>query len=205
LEKIACGDFFETLRGCRRQKAWFLPPASSPDFGGGLVRITLTIFVIAFAAGGCASVPRGPSSTPTDPSREIVGESRPETIAGEEVVRVAAGLIGTPYKFGGDDPAQGFDCSGLVFYSFDQLGIEVPRTAADLRQAAKPVAREELTPGDLVFFRSSARRVDHVGIYAGEGRFIHAPSKGAVVTYAYLDDPYYRAHFASAGRLPSHP
>jgi cell wall-associated NlpC family hydrolase len=166
------------------------------------LRTSAAIFLIAFVAGGCASVPRGPSSTADEASREIVGESRPEPTQGQDVVRVAAGLIGTPYKFGGDDPAQGFDCSGLVFYSFDQLGIEVPRTAADLRHAAKPVARESLTPGDLVFFRSSARRVDHVGIYAGDGRFIHAPSKGAVVTYAYLDDPYYRAHFASAGRLP---
>ena len=163
---------------------------------------TVAIFLIAFVGGGCASVPRGPSSTPSEASREVVGEARPETTPGEEVVRVAEGLIGTPYKFGGDDPERGFDCSGLVFYSFDRLGIEVPRTAADQRQAAKPVARDALTPGDLVFFRSSARRVDHVGIYAGEGRFIHAPSKGAVVTYAYLDDPYYRAHFASAGRLP---
>jgi cell wall-associated NlpC family hydrolase len=63
------------------------------------------------------------------------------------------------------------------------------------------VKREELTPGDLVFFRTTARRVDHVGIYAGEGRFIHAPRSGHVVSYSYLDDPYYRAHFVSAGRL----
>ncbi len=60
---------------------------------------------------------------------------------------------------------------------------------------------DALTPGDLVFFRTSARRVDHVGIYAGEGKFIHAPHAGQVVSYAYLDDPYYRAHFVSAGRL----
>jgi cell wall-associated NlpC family hydrolase len=166
------------------------------------LRASAAIFVIAFVAGGCASVPHGASSTSEDAQRAVVGESQLESTQGQEVVRVAAALIGTPYRLGGDDPAHGFDCSGLVFYSFDQLGIEVPRTAADLLQAAKPVAREALTPGDLVFFRSSARRIDHVGIYAGDGRFIHAPSKGAVVTYAYLDDPYYRAHFASAGRLP---
>lgn len=160
------------------------------------LRVTLTIFVVAFIAGGCAGTPREPSVP-----GEAVGESRPATSMGDEIVRVAAGLIGSPYKFGGASPAQGFDCSGLVFYSFDQLGVEVPRTAADQRHAAKPVTRDELTPGDLVFFRSSGRRVDHVGIYAGDGRFIHAPSKGAVVTYAYLDDPYYRAHFVSAGRL----
>lgn len=162
------------------------------------VRGTLTILVGAVIAAGCASTPRAPAERPT----AIVGESRPAAASeGEQVVRVATGLIGSPYRYGGADPRHGFDCSGLVFYSFDRLGIEVPRTAADQRHAAKPVARDELSPGDLVFFRSSGRRVDHVGIYAGAGRFIHAPSKGAVVTYAYLDDPYYRSHFVSAGRL----
>jgi len=165
------------------------------------VRQHLTIFVIAFLAGCCSSVPRQPSSPTQD--RETVGESvgdwRPAE-EGAQLVRVAAALIGTPYKFGGDDP-RGFDCSGLVFYSFDRLGIEVPRTAADQRRAARSVDLESLSPGDLVFFRTSARRVDHVGIYAGDGRFIHAPRSGAVVSYAYLDDPYYRTHFVSAGRL----
>jgi cell wall-associated NlpC family hydrolase len=158
----------------------------------------LAVFVIAFIAGGCASVPRHPS--PIAAERIAVGNPPDQDSAGEKLVRVAVGLIGTPYKFGGDDP-RGFDCSGLVFYSFDRLGIEVPRTAADQRRAARGVKPDALTPGDLVFFRNSARRVDHVGIYAGEGKFIHAPRSGQVVSYAYLDDPYYRAHFVSAGRL----
>ena len=164
------------------------------------LRQTLAVFVIAFIAGGCASVPRHPSPPAAEPA--AVGNARPadENSAGEKLVRVAAGLIGTPYKFGGNDP-RGFDCSGLVFYSFDRLGIEVPRTASEQRRAARGVQPGALTPGDLVFFRNSARRVDHVGIYAGEGKFIHAPRAGQVVSYAYLDDPYYRAHFVSAGRL----
>jgi cell wall-associated NlpC family hydrolase len=163
------------------------------------LRQTFAVFVIAFIAGGCTSVPRHGSPAP---AAEAVGNppSSDAESAGATLVRVAAGLIGTPYKFGGDDP-RGFDCSGLVFYSFDRLGIEVPRTAADQRRAARGVQPDALTPGDLVFFRTSARRVDHVGIYAGEGKFIHAPHAGQVVSYAYLDDPYYRAHFVSAGRL----
>jgi cell wall-associated NlpC family hydrolase len=163
------------------------------------IREPLTIFLIAFVAGACSSVPRQPSSPAA--SREAVGDQRAAADSeGESLVRVAAGFIGTPYKYGGDDP-RGFDCSGLVFYSFDQLGIEVPRTAEDQRRAARKVDPESLSLGDLVFFRTSARRVDHVGIYAGAGRFIHAPSSGHVVSYAYLDDPYYRDHFVSAGRL----
>ena len=149
----------------------------------------LAVFIIAFVAGGCASVSR--QRTP------VTAEQQP---VGQRLVHIAATLIGTPYKFGGDTP-QGFDCSGLVFYSFDQLGVEVPRTAEDQRRAAQGVKPEALSPGDLVFFRTTTRKVDHVGIYAGDGRFIHAPRSGSVVSYAYLDDPYYRAHFVGAGRL----
>ena len=167
------------------------------------LRTPLTVFVIAFVAGACTTVQRAPATAgPSD--RVPVGELRPQNSQGQEIVRVAASLVGTPYKYGGEDPRRGFDCSGLVFYSFDQLGLEVPRTAADQRHAAQPVARNALTPGDLVFFRTSARRVDHVGIYTGDGKFIHAPRAGTVVSYAYLEDPYYRAHFVSAGRLPAY-
>lgn len=115
-------------------------------------------------------------------------------------MRVASTLIGTPYRYGGEDPS-GFDCSGLVHYSFNRLGLKVPRTAAAQRKAASRVQRDELEPGDLVFFRTTRGPVDHVGIYAGEGRFIHSPRAGQVVSYAYLDDPYYRKHFVSAGRF----
>jgi cell wall-associated NlpC family hydrolase len=164
------------------------------------LRATLTIFAISFIAGGCASTPPAPSAS-SAAEREPVGELRPtEETAGAKLVRIASDFIGTPYRFGGDDP-HGFDCSGLVFYIYDRLGVQVPRTAADQRRAAQRVKLDALTPGDLVFFRNSARKVDHVGIYAGDGRFIHAPRSGHVVSYAYLDDPYYRAHFVSAGRL----
>jgi cell wall-associated NlpC family hydrolase len=168
----------------------------------GNLRTYLATFVVAFLAGACASVPRPTTGGPSD--RVTIPDSRAaeRDEQGERLVRVAEGFIGTPYKYGGDSPRRGFDCSGLVFYSFDQLGLEVPRTAAEQRDAARPIDRDELTPGDLVFFRNSRRRVDHVGIYAGDGKFIHAPRSGQVVSYAYLEDPYYRAHFASAGRLP---
>lgn len=161
------------------------------------VRGLVTIFVLAFLASGCASTVTTPGS---GADREQVTSRLREPTRGEQLVQIAQRFIGTPYRYGGDDP-RGFDCSGLVFYSFDQLGIAVPRTAADQRKAARPVDRDELALGDLVFFRTK-RRVDHVGIYAGGGRFIHAPSTGRVVSYAYLDDPYYKKRFVSAGRLP---
>jgi cell wall-associated NlpC family hydrolase len=164
------------------------------------LRTTLAIFFTAFLAAGCASAVRVPQR-PGGPHERAMLPAEVQPTAGEKVVKVAARLIGTPYLYGGDSPREGFDCSGLVFYSFEQMGLKVPRTAADQRKAAERVKRDDLEPGDLVFFRSSKGRVDHVGIYAGDGRFIHSPNSRSVVSYAYLDDPYYRSHFVSAGRF----
>lgn len=115
-------------------------------------------------------------------------------------MRIAATLVGTRYQFGGADQA-GFDCSGLAFYVHDSLGIAIPRTAADQQRAARPVPLSQLAPGDLVFFSSGSHRVDHVGIYAGFGRFIHAPHEGVPVSYAELSSGYYARHLVSAGRF----
>jgi cell wall-associated NlpC family hydrolase len=126
--------------------------------------------------------------------------SEPQQDGGAAIARVATQLIGTPYHFGGAD-LQGFDCSGLAVYSHERVGLEIPRTAAEQSRAARPVSLDALSPGDLLFFRIRARRVDHVGVYAGAGRFIHAPRSGEVVSYGSLDDPYYRRHFVGAGRF----
>jgi murein DD-endopeptidase len=162
---------------------------------------SLAIFLIAFVAGGCASTLRVPPQAggPRD-NVAVPAPAAVEPSSGEKIVSIAAGFIGTPYRYGGENP-KGFDCSGLVFYSYERMGVKVPRTAADQRRAAERISRSSLEPGDLVFFRSSKGRVDHVGIYAGDGKFIHAPNTGKVVSYAYLDDPYYRTHFVSAGRF----
>ena len=119
---------------------------------------------------------------------------------GDALVRVAASLVGTRYQFGGADQA-GFDCSGLAFHVHESLGILIPRTAADQQRSARPVPLAQLARGDLVFFSSRAHRVDHVGIYAGLGRFIHAPHEGVPVSYADLSSGYYARHLVSAGRF----
>jgi cell wall-associated NlpC family hydrolase len=104
------------------------------------------------------------------------------------------------YQFGGADEA-GFDCSGLVLYAHEQAGLAIPRTAATQQRAALAVPLAQLQPGDLVFFSSDGQIVDHVGIYAGFGRFIHAPHAGAAVSYAELASAYYARHLVSAGRF----
>lgn len=116
------------------------------------------------------------------------------------IAAVAASLVGKPYQFGGADAA-GFDCSGLALYAHERVGLSIPRTAVAQRRAARPVPLAQLAPGDLVFFHIRARGVDHVGIYAGEGRFIHAPRAGQAVAYADLRHGFYARHLRSAGRF----
>lgn len=119
---------------------------------------------------------------------------------GRALLEVAQSRIGAPYKYGGAGP-DAFDCSGLVSYAHRQIGVAVPRTAAQQFDAATPVDRQALRPGDLVFFRLESRGVSHVGIYAGNDRFVHAPQRGGHVRMASLEDEPFRRGFAGAGRL----
>jgi cell wall-associated NlpC family hydrolase len=109
-------------------------------------------------------------------------------------------MVGTPYRYGGASP-RGFDCSGLVYYSYRKAGIEVPRTTGDQYHQSDRVTLAGLQPGDLIFFRLSQRKPSHVGIYAGSGRFIHAPSGVKQVSYASLRDPYWDSRVIGAGRF----
>ena len=120
--------------------------------------------------------------------------------AGTHIAALAESQLGAAYRFGGDSP-QGFDCSGLVRYVFEQAGIAVPRTAQQLQLAAEPVPADQLQPGDLVFFRIASGRVEHVGIYVGDGTFVHAPRSGRPVRSELLGDDYYQRRYAGAGRL----
>lgn len=118
---------------------------------------------------------------------------------GTAALVVAESRIGAPYRYGGSGP-DAFDCSGLVAYAYRQAGITLPRTAAQQYSAVTPVRKHELRPGDLVFFRVNGRSVGHVGIYAGEERFVDAPQTGGTVRMASLDDSWYRQRYVGAGR-----
>ena len=114
----------------------------------------------------------------------------------------AISLVGTPYVWGGNTPESGFDCSGLVNYVFrDMLDLRLPRTSRELSALAAPeVDLPALTTGDLVFFASGGQ-VTHVGIYVGEGRFIHAPRTGGTVRMERLDGGYWQERYAGARRV----
>ncbi len=117
------------------------------------------------------------------------------------VIKTARAQLGTSYKFGGDSPREGFDCSGLVYYSYLKAGAALPRTAFGQFKYTRPVSRRNLKRGDLVFFRIYRNRISHVGIYLGNNRFIHAPSTGKAVAIASLDNPYWLKRYIRAGRI----
>jgi cell wall-associated NlpC family hydrolase len=119
---------------------------------------------------------------------------------GSEIARNAVSLLGSPYRYGGADPA-GFDCSGLVRYVHGELGIETPRTAIEQYRAARPVKIADLAVGDVLFFGIDSPQVSHVAIYVGERRFVHAPKTGRPVELRVLDDAYFRSRLAGVGQL----
>ena len=110
--------------------------------------------------------------------------------------------VGTRYQYGGRSPESGFDCSGLIAHVFEQSrGLALPRTAAGQSRIGKPVKRRDLIPGDLVFYNTRNRPYSHVGMYIGNGRFVHAPKPGARVRVERVDTSYWRTRFNGARRL----
>lgn len=122
----------------------------------------------------------------------------------ERIVSRAHELIGTPYRWGGDSSDEGFDCSGLLVYLYRSIANhELPRsTASMLAQRHKKVSRDELRPGDAVFFSSNGEgRVGHVGLYIGDNRFIHAPRRGKAVRIDSMDNNYWQRSYTTARRF----
>lgn len=162
------------------------------DGGSGLRRCLLPIAAVAVLAGCGTPAPR---TLPVPPPAVVNGPA-----LGDEIVLRAMAQIGTVYRYGGAD-LEGFDCSGLVYFIHQALGLPAPRTAQQQFDSSRRIARHELAPGDLVFFRFAGARISHVGIYAGAGRFVHAPQSGRTVELKSLGDTYYARHFAGGGRL----
>ncbi|AXK72438.1 NlpC/P60 family protein [Lysobacter sp. TY2-98] len=134
-------------------------------------------------------------------SRPANATATPVTGRAQSVLARAFALLGTPYRWGGTS-TEGFDCSGLVGYVFrNALGVELPRVAREQAQTGMQVERSQLTAGDLVFFSTHSSGVDHVGIYIGDGKFLHAPRTGRDVTVSQLDSGYWNGKFVQARRV----
>ncbi|MBN2974670.1 hypothetical protein BFW88_02455 [Pseudomonas fluorescens] len=122
----------------------------------------------------------------------------------DDVIDRAHELLGTPYKWGGNSVEQGFDCSSLLVYLFKtQANIKIPRTTAAMhRSTASTIKRSALKPGDAVFFKGNGRgQVSHVGLYIGEGKFIHSPRTGKNVRIDSLSNSYWNKHYTTAKRF----
>lgn len=140
-------------------------------------------------------------SAVADPGSPAAIEEGQSTVM-QIVADKALGYIGVPYRFGGSTPQSGFDCSGLVNHVFrETLGVTLPRTSRQLATVGARVSREELRPGDLVFFNTRGTPNSHVGIYLGDGRFVHAPRARTLVRIDRLDDAGYEGRFEGARRL----
>lgn len=142
------------------------------------------------------------------PSAPVVGGTgnRDKTAGSEaasdkayDVVLFALGLVETGYRFGGKNPEAGLDCSGMVSYVFEKAaGLKLSGSASDIARRGRPVAADQIKPGDLVFFNTRNRAYSHVGIYIGDGRFVHAPSTQGKVRTENLRSGWFSARFEEA-------
>lgn len=165
------------------------------------MRARLLAAIIVALLCACASTPEPRATAPQPSPARSITERQSSHLANAVLFRALA-LVGTPYRYGGNTPEGGFDCSGLVGYVFrDAAAIALPRTSAEIGAVpGKTLRRNDLVAGDLVLF-ATKRKVHHVGIYVGEQRFVHAPNSGGTVRMNSLDDFGWRDTFSHGKRI----
>lgn len=149
-------------------------PAIGIGLGVGLLALT-----------GCSTLPR---------------QSADSAAVGERAAEYALDMKGRPYRYGGNTP-RGFDCSGLIQYSYARAGVQLPRSTGGLWRFSSRISTSRLRPGDLLFFNQQGKRSSHVAMYIGRGRFVHAPSTGKRVSVGNVNSRYWHRHLDSARRL----
>ena len=159
-------------------------------------RSTFAACLLACLLAACGSVPTAPESVPTASVRPHA------SVLGQEITLYALGLIDTGYRFGGKNPEAGLDCSGMVAYIVEHIsGRRLPHNAAQIAERTRPIEVDELRPGDLVFFNTLKRRHSHMGIYIGDGRFVHAPNSRGRVRVERLANRYFAQRIDGARTL----
>ncbi len=173
------------------------------------IPVVLVLTGLLVGAGCAHKRVLAPPETAVVPVREVrkTPPAPPPRTSGEAVqvgiraATVAHEQLGRPYRWGGEDPGRGFDCSGLVQWSFGCVGVDLPRVVRDQKNAGRSITGDQLRPGDLLFFAVQGDRVSHVGIYLGGSRFVHAPRSGEAVREDSLDDPWWRQRWSDSRRV----
>ena len=181
------------------------------------LRSLLLAFALALVVFGCTATPGGPTDrepaagkrAPGKPERKALIKKRPASkpkrklrpkpSLGARAARIALQAVGVPYQWGGASPTAGFDCSGLVYWVYRHLGVELPHSSYALYDRGRRVSRSRLKVGDLLFFFG----LGHVGLYLGHGRMVHAPSSGRTVEIVTLSRSYFRDQLIGARRVVS--
>ncbi|VVE15174.1 C40 family peptidase [Pandoraea anhela] len=175
--------------------SWATPAAlaSLPWRSAGVLALTLLV-------AACSSGPAVRQGSSANYGNRTVG---PERSAGqEEITLEAMSLVGIPYRYGGNTPDSGFDCSGLVRYVVARAaGVNLPRTTADMSGVGTVLERDDLASGDLIFFNTTGRAHSHVGIYVGQGKFVHAPNSGGTVRLESIFIPYWAKRIDGVRRV----
>jgi len=168
-------------------------------------RLTLLVAVatILVHSTGATAAPRHADTSLAQDARASLAQAADRMVEGtREIGLFALSLVGINYRYGGESPERGLDCSGLIRYVFQQVtGVTLPRTAKELSRIGQDIRTPDLEPGDLVFFNTRRFAFSHVGIYLGNDRFIHAPSRGGEVGVASLGNAYWQKRYNGARRL----
>ncbi|UFS69070.1 NlpC/P60 family protein [Geomonas sp. RF6] len=139
-------------------------------------------------------------SPPPRKKKELQETRRAPSDMGSVAARTAERFVGIPYRWGGDNVVEGMDCSGFVRAVFNLCGVNIPRTSREQYRVGDPVGKGELKEGDLVFFGGSSEEITHVGIFVGNGRFVHAPRRGDDIKLSSIEEGYYLKKFVGAKR-----
>lgn len=187
-----------SVTACASSGGMVYTPKPFPMPGGGTVAAPAPVEagIPAGTVPPPAAVPPGRSGNPP-----VSGLPAGATTDGYALSSTALSLRGAPYRNGGVDPANGFDCSGFVRYVYQQHGVPMPRAVREQFQVGKSVSRDHLEAGDLVFFSTVSPGASHVGIMIGGDQFIHAPSERGVVRVESLGSQYWASRYVGAKRV----
>lgn len=162
----------------------------------------LALAVLAVLLAGCASTPPAKKPGKPAPRPGISLSGLKADGAGREILMYTLSLLDIEYKFGGSNPEAGLDCSGMVAYIYQNAArVKLPHNAAQIASLARPVGNSQLRVGDLVFFNTLGRPFSHMGIYIGDGKFVHAPRSNSVIRVDRLDNSYFAARYEGGRTL----